>query len=125
MMTFAEGGDSKEIKIRRLNGWLHRAVWAIIFLLAVGTIAGFLYWRRSGRVEKEQQNARHTAVELILRAFKVSDSLDVERHNQVMEKLDRILDMHRRPSAPEESTPRLDAAILKKQLMEQKSEEKR
>ncbi len=113
MNSFAQSPDSKEMKIRRLNGWLRWSLWAILFLVAVGTILGLLYWRRSARVDAAQKESRETAVGLIVKAIKISDSLDEARHKEVMVELHRLHPIQgRKPETPES----LDTKKLYEQL---------
>lgn len=118
MMTFAEKQDSKEIKPRYLNGYLRLSVWAILFLVAMGSVLGLLYWRRTQRADESVKRGRETAVDLIVKAIKISDSLALERHREVMDELQKT-----HPAGHEENEAKpLDTAKLYEQL--QPKEEK-
>ncbi len=113
MSDFAKSPDSREIKIQRLNGWLRFSLWVILFFVAVGTLAGFFYWQRTKRMETAQKEARGTALDLIVKAIKISDSLDAERHKEVMGELRRL---HPVRNQTEKTPQSLDTEKLYEQL---------
>lgn len=79
--------DSKEIKIRELNGRLRKSVYIILGLVAFGTIVGLMYWRLSDLKTIQGEQNRQTAVNIIVKAMAYYDSLASVRHNEIMNEL--------------------------------------
>lgn len=79
--------DSKEVKIRELNGRLRKMVYAILGLVLLGTIIGLMYWRISALKIVEGERNRQTAVDIIVKAMAYYDSLASVRHNEIMNEL--------------------------------------
>lgn len=107
--------DSKEIKIRRLNGKLRFAIWCIAILVFLGSVAGGVYWRRTILAEQRMDENRDTAVDIIVKAMDVSEARALERYNNIMKKLDAL-----HPSSPKVKEPEsLDTARFRQQLIKE------
>lgn len=62
--------DSKEIKIKELNGWVRKLLITLLGLIIFGTVVGLIYWRKSYIAQKRNDELQAQ----LLRAIFVMDS---------------------------------------------------
>jgi len=72
----------------QINGKLRFAAWAIALLLFVGTVAGFIYWRRSVLAEQRMDENRESAKDMIIKAIIVFEQGEIARHRELMGRLE-------------------------------------
>lgn len=120
MNDFGRKQDSKEVKIRELNGWVRKLLYVLLGLVVFGTITGLVYWRRSVQAERKGEENRKTAVNLIVQAMAYRDSVEIRRDSVNFARLDAYwqklfdhlgIDNHRKLPMPVQE--RADTAYLR------------